>query len=53
MRQYIIRKNKTCGHWVIFLTTFHPYAIVTFREVAHLETFGDVLVLCNLKERVS
>lgn len=46
--KFVVRKQK-CGHWGIWFITdiFDMYAAA---EIAHLETFGDVLVFLNVTE---
>lgn len=48
MKPYIIRKSRKCGCWQVFQIV-KSGAYVYFREIAHFESWGDVLVFMNLK----
>lgn len=46
MKKYTIRKIS-CGHWIIILMSVSG-VFISFKEIAHLETFGDVLVFMDV-----
>jgi hypothetical protein len=47
MKKFTIRKHPICGHWLVFKKG-EGESLVFFYEIAHCETFGDILVLINL-----
>ena len=46
MDKFIVRKQN-CGHWAIFFAS-EIFGIMVATEIAHLETFSDVLVFINV-----
>jgi hypothetical protein len=52
MKEFTIRKKPVCGHWLIFKKHEYNDGCIVFLEVAHCETFSDILVLINLYELV-